>query len=64
MQNVTDTVYKSSSLKKALIVLKLKQTLEAPGLRVMAQIQQEIEDGFHQLLDTPLIKLENVAICK
>ena len=53
MQNMTDTIDKSSSLKKALIVLKLKQTLEAPGLRVMAQIQQEIDDGSHQLWDTP-----------
>ena len=53
MQNVTDTVNKSSSLKKAQIVLKLKQTLEAPGLQVMAGIQQEIDDGFHQLWDTP-----------
>ena len=53
MQNMTDTVDKSSSLKKALIILKLKQTLEAPGLPVMARIQQGIDDGFHQLWDTP-----------
>ena len=53
-ENVTDTVDKSSSLKKSLIILKLKQTLEAPGLRVMARIQQGIDDRFHQLWDTPL----------
>ena len=51
MQNVTDTIDKSSSWKKPLIVLKLKQTLEASGLRVMARIQQGIDDGFHQYVN-------------
>ena len=37
MQNLTDTIDKSSSWKKALIVLKLKQMFEASRVQVVSR---------------------------